>query len=289
MNKKTVNWLKVFKIIIIILVILVAIYLGVNEYKTSLGSSEKLFNYNNYKTAIRIKNNNIDTILLINKNVKVSNLILINNESSILYNQDIEEQTLKKSINKILLLFKNNNDLTTDITIINYKDEKIANKVTKYIKNELIKNNLTLNILNKTSSLEELSDEFDIKANSEKEILETLYYKAMDAITKSKKEDDKDQESIDNNNYKSYADTVYKKLRDYQTKNNIKNQDKNENTIKIELIPADVEQNIYPDMDSWYYIKDEKIYAYIRFKNNDQTIDFCYNGDIEKYKEGVCE
>ena len=111
MNKKTVNWLKVFKIIIIILVILVAIYLGVNQYKTSLGSSEKLFNYNNYKTAIRIKNNNIDTILLINKNVKVSNLILINNESSILYNQDIEEQTLEKSINKILLLFKNNNDL----------------------------------------------------------------------------------------------------------------------------------------------------------------------------------
>jgi hypothetical protein len=55
------------------------------------------------------------------------------------------------------------------------------------------------------------------------------------------------------------------------------------------MIPADDEFKYYPSINSWYYVNDKKVYAYIEFVIDDNNIkSYCYNGSIDLVKEGVC-
>ena len=87
---------------------------------------------------------------------------------------------------------------------------------------------------------------------------------------------------------KEYANNVYKKLENYVITNNIGEQDKNDTSLPINLIPASSDNTIYPNLDSWYYIKNKQVFAYIAIDTKDQTYGWCYNGGIDNYKEGEC-
>ena len=87
---------------------------------------------------------------------------------------------------------------------------------------------------------------------------------------------------------KEYANNVYKKLENYVITNNIGEQDKNDTSLPINLIPASSDNAIYPNLDSWYYIKNKQVFAYIAIDTKDQTYGWCYNGGIDNYKEGEC-
>jgi hypothetical protein len=55
------------------------------------------------------------------------------------------------------------------------------------------------------------------------------------------------------------------------------------------MIPGDDEFKYYPSINSWYYVKDKKVYAYIEFVISDNKVKgYCYNGSIDLVKEGVC-
>ena len=54
-------------------------------------------------------------------------------------------------------------------------------------------------------------------------------------------------------------------------------------------IPADEKANYYPNANSWYYIKEKKLYAYIEFGESNNKYGYCYKGSIDSIYEGECE
>ena len=54
------------------------------------------------------------------------------------------------------------------------------------------------------------------------------------------------------------------------------------------MIPADDSETYYPTDNSWYNVKEGKIYAYIELQNKTELYGYCYNGTIDKNYEGKC-
>ena len=82
------------------------------------------------------------------------------------------------------------------------------------------------------------------------------------------------------------ANRVYEKLSTYAI--DVENQETNSTALPIEKVPANKDLTIYPSSESWYYIKNHKVYAYINFTGLTDDYEFCYNGSIEKMKRGKC-
>ena len=82
------------------------------------------------------------------------------------------------------------------------------------------------------------------------------------------------------------ANNVYSKLEKYAK--NVENQEIYSTSLIITDIPANQDLTLYPSVDSWYYIKNHQVYAYINFKTTSNNYDFCYNGSIYNMKEGKC-
>ena len=101
--------------------------------------------------------------------------------------------------------------------------------------------------------------------------------------------EDKSKSVINNSNSRNYTDNVYKKIEKNISKNNISNMDKNNPSIEISLIPADSNKLYYPSSNSWYYVKNKKIYAYIEIIDNNKKYAYCYKGSIDQINEGECD
>ena len=86
----------------------------------------------------------------------------------------------------------------------------------------------------------------------------------------------------------SLSKSVYRRIEDYVSTNNIINKDRDDDKFLIQLIPADANDRYYPDENSWYYVENSHIYAYIEFKSTSKIYSFCYNGSIDEVKNGVC-
>ena len=89
------------------------------------------------------------------------------------------------------------------------------------------------------------------------------------------------------NKIKEYSDSIYKKLEKYKENNSVVNQDIDDSKFPIQLIPSSTD-NYYADSDSWYYIKDSNIYAYIKLTIGKETYEYCYKGSIDNYQFGKC-
>ena len=89
-------------------------------------------------------------------------------------------------------------------------------------------------------------------------------------------------------NSRTLSDNVYKKIENYIIDNNISNLDKDNDKLLITLIPADTSNKYYPTSNSWYYIKDKKVYAYIELNEAGNYYRYCYKGSIDDIKEGAC-
>lgn len=284
---------KIFRILEIVIILIVVVVGGIIQYKkyqNDLGSSVRLFTYRNYKTAVRLKNSDIDVIVLINKKNKISNLIFLTNNSKVLYNKNIEGNNLKLGIEKIIKTLQDMSYLGDDIVITNYKDKVVFRKVVSIINNFLQDNNIIIEIEKEQKNIQSLVSEFNLSSGKESKILSELYYNKNLIDDFVHEEDEKENQNDNKNtniNYQKYTDIVYKKLLDYKDENNIVNQDIS-SKIDISKIPIDIDRNIYPESDSWYYIKNGNIYAYIKVKMEGKIKDFCYNGSIDNVEEGVC-
>ena len=64
---------------------------------------------------------------------------------------------------------------------------------------------------------------------------------------------------------------------------------KDNTSLIIQVIPADVDGKYYPSSNSWYYIQNGKIYAYIEFSEENKIYGYCYQGTIESRSKGVCK
>lgn len=286
----------------ILLILLVATGLAVfkyyPEYKKTLGSSDNKFVYENYKSAIEIQ---IPTgpnyIIMIDKKNNVSNIFFLNLESFVLYNQEIENKPIYQAIAKMMEKLQEANYLTQQVTVINYNNQEIYDMIINEMNKALVTYGNMIEVTKKTSTLEQKAKELDISYTDEASFFATIALNSNDLISykrnnvskKNKETTSTEQSGIDLETARTYANNIYQKLQAYVTNRTIKNQQRDDPTMPIQLLPADSAGTIYVTTDSWYYVKDYQIYAEISFKSQDQTYSFCYMGSLEHQQKGKCE
>ena len=282
-------------ILILIVIIIVGIFLkGIPELKKSLGSSDKFITKKNYDDMVEFDiNNNLNFAVIIKDN-KINHILMYNEKSVILYNQDIENNPINKSISMITNLLINSNNITqtSQVTLTSYEN-KYYNAVKQAFLSELQSNNYNnITIIEKQTTLENKADRLEIEYSTKDDLVSKLDIYSKNIISRSKSSSNDynttETKSISKEQAKEYANNVYKKLENYVITNNIGEQDVNDTSLPINLIPASSDNTIYPNLDSWYYIKNKQVFAYIAIDTKDQTYSWCYSGGIDNYKEGEC-
>ena len=148
------------------------------ELKKEYGSSDTFLNTNSYQNMIELNiDNKVDFAIIINTDKKVNHLFFFDENSTCLFNQNIENKSISTSINQIMTILDLNDyikDLST-ITIIKYNNEyyDVINKeIRKYITN----NNLQVTIIELEKTLKEKQEELGIRGEDDKSILQEMDY-----------------------------------------------------------------------------------------------------------------
>lgn len=293
MNEKIKNIIQI--IIVFVLIIGSIIFKFIPEYKNNFGSSDKYIDTTGYEDIVEIKiNENLNFALIISKD-KITNILFFDKNSLCLYNQDIENSKIEESINRIINILKNNDYInnTSTITIMKYQG-KYYEQVLTSIKKELNILNIIPIYVEKTTTLQDKGKTLSITEKDDVSILKELEFLSKNIIRNKKY--DVSEENNYNDYYeiltettsKEYTDVVYKKIENYVKKQNVINQDINNNSLQIDLIPANEKGTIYPDTTSWYYVENNQVYAYISITQNKSIYSYCYQGTIDNYKKGQC-
>lgn len=274
---------------IIIAIIVVLIVKVIPEYESSLGSSEKLFIYGNYKTSVEVKiESGSEFLLIINEKNQIYQIFFENEQSTILVNKNIETKSITDGITEIVQILIHNNELENKkITIVNYGEEEISNQIVTKFNEELMKNNKTCSIETQTSTLQEKAQSLNIEATEQEQILWSLYeisYEYLNNVETSTNE----VSTLTKEEAISYMDNIYQKLQTYMINKNIANQSRDDLSMPIQYIPGDNNNEVYPTSSSWYYIENYKIYAEITLSEGLNNYTYCYNGSLEEKKEGMC-
>lgn len=273
-------------ILIIIMLIVITIKDVIPDVRSQYGSSDRILNPNKCVNMIEFKvDDNIDFAILIDKNSKIYHILFFENDSYVLYNRNIENNSLDLGLEKIIKILISNDFLKNNslIYVIKYEDDyyiDFVNSLKKSLNNYGIDNSFT-----------ELRGEYSIKArelNIDYNLSKSDILLEMDTFSKDLK-DSSSSNILNKNNYKTYSEKVYKKLELYVSHNNIINMDKNDAKISISMINLDDNKNIYPSSNSWYYVKDGRVYSYIEFVQINKRYGFCYNGSINDFYEGECD
>lgn len=270
------------KILVIILIII-----GFCGYKLSKElpkelkkhGLENITQYKNYKTMIEFNyDSGEDFAIAVDDKNKVLTTLCLNDKSTFIGNIKYKNKNYKVVLKNTIKEFNKTKPISKSLNIIIYDKYKLVKSTKKIIKKN---NNIKINI--KKSKLKTKGKEFKFKDTKESRILINLSIYSQD-ILNNKNKKSKKTVKLSKEKIKEYADNIYNKLLKYQKSNNIINQDINDNNIKISDIPA--YNNLYPDSDSWYYIKDSKVYAYIKFTIDKDIYSFCYQNNSSK--EGKC-
>lgn len=266
---------------------------GIPRFKSSLGSSDHFISTNKYNNMFEINiDNSIDFALVIDEDDNIYHIMFLNQNAVCLYNHGIENHSINDGsvlIVKRLIEDDYLKDLST-ITITRYGDNgynDFKNGFFAALKSYKLNNS----VIELSSSLDELASRLKIEDSSSKDqiIREIdLYSKNFSLNGNTKKNEQEKSDGIDPKTARKYTNTIYKKIERYIIDNRIENMDKNSQRLSIYLIPADGEGKFYPTKNSWYYVKDSKIYAYIELNDGINTYGYCYSGSIDSYKEGVC-
>ena len=292
MSDKSIQILKIIILLVLFLGGLFFKYLP--EYKKSLGSSDSYIDSANYDDLIEIYIDNKPNFMIVTKKETINGILFFDKESLCLYNQNIENSKIEDGINIIIeqLIKYDYLKSTSTITFVKYSD-KSYQKVTTSFKNYLTELNVPINFIEKTSSLEEKRTLYNITVTENEQIIKELELYSKNLVRNNKNDVTNKQESniseeINEDNVRRFTDNVYIKIEKYIKDNNITNQEVNNTSLPITLIPINEKGNIYPDSSSWYYVQDSKVYAYISITHNNQNYSYCYQSSIDEYKKGQC-
>ena len=265
--------------ITMVLLVGVVLFKFLPEYRQEYGSSDSLI-YTDLSRLVEIKIDGVDFGYAYNDENKVRAIIFFNNNSTVLYNKNIENLSIDEALTKSLDILYNNRMIRENsiITIIKYQEDSIDYK-------SIVDNNLT-NKINysydeQLSSLNTIKERFNISEEDTSRIIYRLILQSKE-VARSSKNNDK-------TSYKEYTDNVYRQLVKYKDTNNIYNEEKDNHTIDISLIPADEDLTMFPTPNSYFYINEGMIFAYIEIDIEGNIISYCYNGNINNYDEGVCQ
>lgn len=261
----------------------------VPDYKKSLGSSDKFINVELFDKMYEFNiDNNVNFSIIIDKNNSICHMFFFDRNSTCLANRNIENNTIEVGLNEIYTILINSGYLsdTSIIKIIRYNTDD------KFIYDSILGLNSkydldgSINIVD--SSIKKKVSDLELSViDDEKSLLKELDLYSKEFIRMKKNTVLTKKESI---NIKELSDNVYSKLSNYINMNSISDLEINDTTLIINMIPADVLFKYYPSINSWYYVKEKKVFAYIEFVIDDNNVKgYCYNGSIDAAKEGVCE
>jgi hypothetical protein len=279
--------------VVLIACIVYTIKVTIPEIKASLGSSDKFINTSSYKNILEFNiDNKINFAVVINDNKEIYHLIFFDKSSIILYNQNIEGNSIDTSLESIIKTLIENNYLTSAsiIKVTRYENtyydtfkESLLNVLTKY--------QLNTNIIEAENTLSTRCSELNISGTTSEELLKELDLYSKELVSNDKNNINKKSttdETLSDTTAKTLTNNVYKKIEEYKDNNNIETLAKDNAELVINLIPADTSGKYYPTSNSWYYIKESKVYAYIELTDNNNTYSYCYNGSIDLIKKGEC-
>lgn len=284
------------KLIIIAEIVFVVIAVGyytvkelIPDFKKQFGSSDRIVNPEKCTNIIEIKiNDDVDYIYLLDNEEKIYHIIFLSPSSLVLYNKNIENNNYDIVNKKSIEQFIKNNYLKTDSKIsvtrynndnyIKYKDSLLS--ILKYY-------NINTNIIENESDFVEMSKKLGVEPSSKSKMISELDYYSKELINNNSNNNLKNI-VLDKDNSKKFSNNVYKKIEKYIQSNNIENMDMKDTRLIISTIPADDNAKYYPSINSWYYVKNRRIYAYIEFEENNKY-SYCYKGSIDSVYEGECE
>lgn len=284
------------KLIIIAEIVFVVIAVGyytvkelIPDFKKQFGSSDRIVNPEKCTNIIEIKiNDDVDYIYLLDNEEKIYHIIFLSPSSLVLYNKNIENNNYDIVNKKSIEQFIKNNYLKTDSKIsvtrynndnyIKYKDSLLS--ILKYY-------NINTNIIENESDFVEMSKKIGVEPSSKSKMISELDYYSKELINNNSNNNLKNI-VLDKDNSKKFSNNVYKKIEKYIQSNNIENMDMKDTRLIISTIPADDNAKYYPSINSWYYVKNKRIYAYIEFEENNKY-SYCYKGSIDSVYEGECE
>lgn len=284
------------KLIIIAEIVFVVIAVGyytvkelIPDFKKQFGSSDRIVNPEKCTNIIEIKiNDDVDYIYLLDNEEKIYHIIFLSPSSLVLYNKNIENNNYDIVNKKSIEQFIKNNYLKTDSKIsvtrynndnyIKYKDSLLS--ILKYY-------NINTNIIENESDFVEMSKKIGVEPSSKSKMISELDYYSKELINNNSNNNLKNI-VLDKDNSKKFSNNVYKKIEKYIQSNDIENMDMKDTRLIISTIPADDNAKYYPSINSWYYVKNRRIYAYIEFEGNNKY-SYCYKGSIDSVYEGECE
>ena len=283
------------KIVVIIEILFIILAFGyyivfelIPEYKTKYGSSDKIFNTERYKNMIEFRvDDNVNFALVIDSKEIVYHMMFYDKASVVLYNKNIENNTFDDSIDMVFrILIENNliNNIST-IEIVRYENDFYDDFINSF-KKVSNKYKLNLSITEKIGTLEDKALDLGITSNN---VLMNIDYYSKEVQRKYK--DNKDIVGIiklDNDSSKKLSNNVYVKIEEYILNNNIVNLEKDNTLLNIGAIPADDNLKFYPNRNSWFYVRDGKVYSYIELSQGNTSFGYCYMGSIDSRNEGEC-
>ena len=276
----------IYTLIVLGILIYLIITKGIPTFKNTFGSSDSIINPNKYANLVDINvNDKISLGVILDKNKKVYHLFFYEDNSTIFYNQNIEDNNLDKGLDLIVskLIEKDYLKENYNLKLTKY-NIKYYNEFKKSLNKALNKYHVKVNIIEEDNTIEQLANSLELNYSDDTRALLEIDLLLKDSTSK----DIKEEKKIDNKDIKKYSNNIYIKIEKYKDNNNIINEERDKTKLDITTIPGDNEGRIIPSSDSYYYIKDSKVYAYIKLTIDEKVYDYCYNGSIDEYKEGMC-
>ena len=281
---------KMYLLEVIAFIIIVIVYFFVSvvpDIKKNMGSSDHYINAKEYSNMIEFNiDGKINFAYVINKDNNVYHILFFSKESTCLYNNGIEGNSISEASNNTFKILMEEEYLKANskISITKYSDNNY-DEIKKSIISSFTKYGINTDILELENTIENKGKELGISSvNDPSVILRFIDMYSKEFINNNSA--DKDKIEITSSTAKKYTDVVYKKIEKYITSNNIQTLEKNNTKLVITMIPIDDGGKYYPSNNSWYYVESGKIYVYIEVGNN---FGYCYNGSIENYNKGECK
>lgn len=289
MEKKIITILEI--IVLFVAAIIYFFKVVLPEYKSTLGSSDTFIKTSVYKNMFEINiDNNVEFALVLSEDNTIYHIMFYDKNATCLYNKNIEKKKVEQAVVDTIKILIENDLLKSNsqVSITRYENE-YYNEFKSIFINYLKEYNINTPIIEKESTLIKKIEELKLNSNEETEnILRSIDIYSKE-FTRNIKNINKDKENILNDeNSRSYTNNIYKKIEKYISENNITYLDRDNTKLVINLIPADTSKKYYPTQNSWYYVNNGKVYAYIELIDQGKIYGYCYKGSIDLNNKGEC-
>ncbi len=291
------------KIIIILEIVFVIIALGyytikvlIPEYRDTHGSSDPFMKTKEYQNMVEIKvDDSIHFALAMNREKQIFYIFFFSKNASCLYNQNIEGMDLDEGILKVIQILIQSDYLKNNsiIQFTRYNDQYYKEFLQSF-QNHLEEYEIPPHIGEGSSTLELLCERLHITPQkNEKTLLRNIDFYSKEYIRQYRNDLDSYTEGedlgiIDSSNARNYADNVYVSVSRFFVELHVGEVKKNDSRLDITTIPAGEKSIYYPTSNSWYYIEEGKLYAYIEFEHLSEIYSYCYHGSLQNVTEGEC-